>query len=233
MSGKKLAIAALALGIVGLFTAGGLGVGCLLGLALAGAALARGVDRSGRDVVWAAVAANVFALATLVPLGAVVWMIHSSPMPILEKEDDSLPEPAQAPFGSEAAFVAPPPPPPPPSTTARSAEAPRAEEAAQASPLAEAPPHRVGGAIPAPRKTRHVNPVYPKDAVQARLQGAVVLECTIDVEGRVAGVKVVRGVALLTEAAIEAVRQWRYEPTQLNGVPVPVLMTVTVNFKLS
>jgi protein TonB len=91
----------------------------------------------------------------------------------------------------------------------------------------------VGGAIAEPRKTRHVNPAYPQQAIQARIQGVVVLECTIDPEGRVAEVRVLRGVPLLNEPAIEAVRQWEYEPTLLNGVAVPVRMTVTVNFKLS
>jgi protein TonB len=91
----------------------------------------------------------------------------------------------------------------------------------------------VGGAIAEPRKTRHVSPAYPKDALQARLQGTVILECTIDAQGAVADVRVVRGQPLLTEAAVEAVRQWAYEPTRLNGVAVPVVMTVTVNFRLS
>ena len=60
-----LAIAALVLGIVGLFTAGGLGLGSLVGVTLAGAALV-GVSRGGRDVAWAALSANVFALLTIV-----------------------------------------------------------------------------------------------------------------------------------------------------------------------
>jgi protein TonB len=61
----------------------------------------------------------------------------------------------------------------------------------------------------------------------------VVLECTISPAGKVVHVKTLRGVPQLTEAAIDAVRQWEYTPTLLNGVAVPVIMTVTVTFKLS
>jgi protein TonB len=67
----------------------------------------------------------------------------------------------------------------------------------------------------------------------ARVQGVVILECTISPQGKVVAVKTVRGVPMLDEAAIQAVKQWEYTPTLLNGVPVPVIMTVTVNFKLS
>ena len=63
--------------------------------------------------------------------------------------------------------------------------------------------------------------------------GVVILECTISPQGKVTDVKVLRGIPLLDQAAIDAVKQWVYTPTLLNGVPVPVIMTVTVNFKLS
>ncbi|MCM2254793.1 MAG: TonB family protein [Vicinamibacteria bacterium] len=103
--------------------------------------------------------------------------------------------------------------------------------------LPEAPPPpqavRVGGQIKEPKKLKNVNPVYPDIAKQARVQGVVILECTISPQGKVSGVKVLRGIPLLDQAAIEAVNQWVYTPTLLNGVPVPVIMTVTVNFKLS
>jgi protein TonB len=65
------------------------------------------------------------------------------------------------------------------------------------------------------------------------VQGVVILECTVGTDGKVTDVRVLRGIPLLTEAAMDAVRQWVYEPTVLNGIPVPVIMTVTVNFKLS
>jgi TonB family protein len=92
---------------------------------------------------------------------------------------------------------------------------------------------RVGGSILEPRKLKNVSPVYPAMAKQARVQGIVILECTIGGDGLVKDVKVLRGVELLDAAAVDAVRQWEYTPTLLNGVPVSVIMTVTVNFKLS
>ena len=103
--------------------------------------------------------------------------------------------------------------------------------------MPDAPPPpaavRVGGQIKEPKKLKNVAPVYPDIAKQARVQGIVILECTISPQGKVTDVKVLRGIPLLDAAATEAVRQWVYSPTLLNGVPVPVIMTVTVNFKLS
>lgn len=92
---------------------------------------------------------------------------------------------------------------------------------------------RVGGQIKEPKKLKNITPVYPDIAKQARVQGVVILECTISPQGRVTDVKVLRGIPLLDASAIEAVKQWVYTPTLLNGVPVPVIMTVTVNFKIS
>ena len=91
---------------------------------------------------------------------------------------------------------------------------------------------RVGGNIKAPTKIRHVNPIYPPIAQSARVQGIVIIEATIGVDGRVSDAKVIRPVALLDQAALEAVRQWTFTPTELNGQKVPVIMTVTVNFTL-
>jgi len=104
--------------------------------------------------------------------------------------------------------------------------------------LPDAPPPpqqavRVGGQIKEPKKLKTVNPTYPDIAKQARVQGVVILECTISPQGKVTDVKVLRGIPLLDQAAVDAVKQWVYTPTLLNGVPVPVIMTVTVNFKLS
>ena len=103
--------------------------------------------------------------------------------------------------------------------------------------LPDAPPPtqavRVGGQIKEPKKLKDVKPNYPDIAKQARVQGVVILECTISPQGKVTDVKILRGIPLLDAAAIEAVKQWVYTPTLLNGVPVPVIMTVTVNFRLS
>jgi protein TonB len=93
-------------------------------------------------------------------------------------------------------------------------------------------PVRVGGAVKEPRKIRDVRPVYPEIAQQARVQGVVILEVLVDEFGLVQDAKVLRSVPLLDDAALDAVRQWAYTPTLLNGVPVPVVMTVTVNFSL-
>ncbi len=113
-------------------------------------------------------------------------------------------------------------PPPPPPVVTRPAPAPATTQAV-----------RVGGGIREPRKITHVNPLYPEVAKSARVQGVVILECTIDPQGRVSDVRVLRGIPLLDEAALEAVRQWVYTPTLLDGVPVPVIMTVTINFRLN
>ena len=93
-------------------------------------------------------------------------------------------------------------------------------------------PVRVGGNITPPTKTKDVAPIYPAVAQSARVSGVVILEAVIGVAGRVTDVKVLRSVALLDDAAVAAVRQWEYTPTMMNGSPVPVIMTVTVNFTL-
>jgi TonB family protein len=102
-----------------------------------------------------------------------------------------------------------------------------------AAPPAAAEP--VGrGRIKEPKKLRHLNPWYPGGAQQARVQGTVVLEAVIGPSGCVGALKVIRShhpqldlVALITAA------QWLYTPTLLDGRPVPVIMTITVNFRLS
>jgi len=104
---------------------------------------------------------------------------------------------------------APPPPPPPPTQ-----------------------PVRVGGNIKQPSKVKDVKPVYPPIAQSARVQGVVIIEATIGPDGRVKEAKVLRSIPLLDQAALDAVKQWQFTPTLLNGVPVPVIMTVTVNFTL-
>jgi len=93
-------------------------------------------------------------------------------------------------------------------------------------------PIRPGGDIKPPVRTVYVAPVYPTLAQVARAQGLVVVECTIDPSGRVVDARVITGHPLLQNAALDAIRQWRYTATRLNGVPVAVLMTVTVNFTL-
>jgi len=77
-----------------------------------------------------------------------------------------------------------------------------------------------------------VSPVYPEEAKAAGTQGVVILEAVIDPSGAVRQARVLRSIPALDDAAVEAVKQWQFTPTLLNGVPVPVIMTVTVNFTL-
>jgi TonB family protein len=97
---------------------------------------------------------------------------------------------------------------------------------------AGAAPRRVGGNIKPPMRRYGVAPVYPADAQAARIQGIVIVEATIDVSGAVSEVRVLRSVPMLDQAALDAVRQWKYDPTVVDGQAVPVIMTVTVNFSL-
>jgi len=100
------------------------------------------------------------------------------------------------------------------------------------SPAVPAGAVRVGGAIAPPKKTKDAPPIYPPEAKEAGVQGVVIMEATIDEAGNVSDVKVLRSIPLLDQAAIDAVKQWQYTPTLMNGVAIPVLMTVTVNFTL-
>ena len=107
---------------------------------------------------------------------------------------------------------APPPPPPPPP------------------PPAPSGPVRVGGQIQAPALIHRVEPVYPQVATLAQVSGLVTLEAVVDTRGQVESVKVLRSVKFLDTAAITAVKQWRYSPLVLNGIPTPFVISVTVSF---
>jgi protein TonB len=115
-------------------------------------------------------------------------------------------------IGGDARFVPPPPPVPEPAQVRK--------------------PVRPGGDIREPKKIVHVAPIYPPIAISAGVHGIVILEATISETGSIENLRVLRSHPLLERAAIDAVRQWRYTPTRLNGVPVPIIMTVTVNFTL-
>ena len=93
-------------------------------------------------------------------------------------------------------------------------------------------PVEVGGAIAAPQKRAHVQPVYPPMAKQSRVQGIVSVSIVIGTTGAVERATVVKQVPALNDAAITAVKQWKYAPTLVNGVAVPVTMVVHVNFAL-
>jgi TonB family protein len=92
---------------------------------------------------------------------------------------------------------------------------------------------RVGSNVAQPTKTKHVNPEYPAIAQSSRVQGVVIMEAIIGPDGHVQDARILRSVPLLDQAALDAVKQWEFTPTLLNGAPVPVIMTVTVQFTLS
>jgi periplasmic protein TonB len=102
-------------------------------------------------------------------------------------------------------------------------------------PPAAAPsaqPVRVGGQISAPELLQRVEPVYPDIAVMAKVTGTVILEAVVATDGTVESVKVLRPVKFLDQAALAAVKQWRYKPLILNGVPTPFVLTVTLTFSI-
>lgn len=91
---------------------------------------------------------------------------------------------------------------------------------------------RVGGNIGPPRKIRDVRPVYPPIAQAANVTGVVIMEVRLGTDGRVEDAHVLKSIPLLDQAALNAVKQWEFTPTLLNGQAVPVIMTVTVNFTI-
>lgn len=95
------------------------------------------------------------------------------------------------------------------------------------------PPIRVGGRIQNARILHKVQPEYPEEALAAYVTGTVKLEAMIDVNGSVRDVKLLSGHPMLTAAAIEAVSQWKYRPTRLNGQEVEVITLIDVNFNLT
>jgi protein TonB len=101
-----------------------------------------------------------------------------------------------------------------------------------AAPEPSRPVVRIGGSVRAPKLLYEVTPVYPPLAVQGRIQGVVILEAHVGIDGRVQSVRVVSGNPVLDQAAIEAVKQRRYQPLLLNGVPTEFILTMTMGFRL-
>jgi protein TonB len=118
-------------------------------------------------------------------------------------------------------FDVPPPPPPPPPGSSSSGKT-------SLDPTAL----KVGGAISPPKRLVNVNPVYPPEASEARVQGVVILEVLIGTDGKVENSRILRSIPMLDQAATDAVRQWVFTVTSVNSAPVKVVMTVTVNFTL-
>ena len=89
-----------------------------------------------------------------------------------------------------------------------------------------------GGKTMPPKLVKQVDPIYPEEARKAGVEGVVIMEATTDLYGRVAGVKVLRSIPALDQAAMDAVKQWVYEPMVVDGKPQEVTFTVTVRFML-
>ena len=121
--------------------------------------------------------------------------------------------------------------PPPPVPTEPERQTPPAQPPAP-TPAVIAPV-RVGGDVKPPRKVRNVDPVYPASAVAAGIQGVVVVEVQVGADGTVTQARTLRSVAALDQAALAAVRQWRFTPTLVDGVPRPVVMPLSVPFTLT
>jgi protein TonB len=92
---------------------------------------------------------------------------------------------------------------------------------------------RVGGQVEEAKIINRVQPEYPQLAKMARIQGVVRLEAVISKDGTIQDLKVLSGHPLLVKAALDAVKQWRYQPTLLNGDPVEVVTEIDVNFTLA
>ena len=105
--------------------------------------------------------------------------------------------------------------------------------ATSANLTAQVPRVRVGGDIKPPARIRYVMPKYPEEAKANRIQGIVILEIVVATDGTVLGTEIKRSVPELDDAAVSAVNEWVYTPTLLNGEPVELIMTVTVNFTLN
>jgi len=114
--------------------------------------------------------------------------------------------------------AAPPPPPPPPKKEEKPATPQRI---------------KIGGSVQQAKLVRQPHPVYPPLAKQARIQGTVKLSAIISKDGTIQKLEVISGHPLLVPAALEAVKQWVYQPTLLNGEPVEVITQIDVNFTLS
>jgi protein TonB len=112
-------------------------------------------------------------------------------------------------------------------------EAPRAAPAPEPAAPGAPPRYKVGGLVKMARLIRRVDPLYPPLARQARISGVVELEGVIGIDGRLRELTVKSGHPLLVRAAIDAVRQWLYEPTTLNGESVEVVAPITVSFHLN
>jgi protein TonB len=152
--------------------------------------------------------------APLAPVVATTGIVPESGLACVSCQSEEIAgvEPAGTGTINGIGTISAPPPPPPPQ------------------PVAPIRPH---SGVRAPTKTVHVAPVYPALARASRVQGVVIIEATIDIRGNVESARILRSIPLLDQAALDAVHEWKFTPTLLNGIAVPIIMTVTVNFTLA
>jgi TonB family protein len=91
----------------------------------------------------------------------------------------------------------------------------------------------IGSTLVPPKKTKHVAPIYPQEAKDAQIQGAVVVQARVESDGRISHARVIRSIPQLDQAALDAVMQWEFEPVAIQGGAVPYIMTATVVFSLN
>jgi len=131
-----------------------------------------------------------------------------------------------------------PPPPPPPPPPARQMQAPPPPPPAGDMPesfirtIERLHPIRIGDSVDPPKKLKDVRPIYPRNAMDAKVQGTVELEVIVDRDGAVADARVITGVPELNDATLDAVKQWAFTPTNLNGEPTAVIIRCTMTFTL-
>ena len=150
-----------------------------------------------------------------------VQIIVEDPNAVLPSQAQSISTgiPGGIPGGLGGFGVAPPPPPPPPP--------PVAAVAVNKEPL------RVGGNVQAANLIKKITPVYPALAKSARVQGTVRFQAIIGKDGTIQNLQMISGHPMLVASATDAVKQWVYKPTLLNGEPVEVITQIDVNFTLS
>ena len=103
----------------------------------------------------------------------------------------------------------------------------------QDTPRADGPPYRVGGEVTRPEVLSSTKPAYTELARKSRVVGTVIVEAVIDEQGDVTGARVLKGLPLgLSEAAVEAIKTWKFKPATREGLPVPVYYVLTVNFQI-
>jgi TonB family protein len=91
--------------------------------------------------------------------------------------------------------------------------------------------YATAGNMPLPRKVKDVRPIHAPIAVAAGVNGTVLIEATIDEAGRVADPRILQSVPMLDQSAVDALRQWEFEPTSVKGEAIPVTIRVTVDYR--